>query len=73
MTDGRSKSASPAGRGRWRRAALIGCGVLLLGPAVLAVVRLCGWDDGTVWALPMAGLPYAALLSVLLLVGPPPE
>ncbi|MFD0411602.1 endonuclease/exonuclease/phosphatase family protein [Kitasatospora sp. NPDC127116] len=62
------KGASPAGRGRWRRAALIGCGVLLLGPAVLAVVRVLGWDDGTVWALPMAGLPYAALLSVLLLV-----
>ncbi|GAA2990433.1 endonuclease/exonuclease/phosphatase family protein [Streptomyces lactacystinicus] len=42
--------------------------MLLLGPAVLAAVRVLGWDDGTVWALPMAGLPYAALLSVLLLV-----
>ncbi|MEU3573157.1 endonuclease/exonuclease/phosphatase family protein [Kitasatospora sp. NPDC036755] len=68
MTDGRSKGSSPARRGRGRAAALVGCGVLLLGPAVLAVVRLCGWDDGTVWALPMAGLPYAALLGVVLLV-----
>ncbi|MFF2117314.1 endonuclease/exonuclease/phosphatase family protein [Kitasatospora sp. NPDC058184] len=67
MTDRTSKSASPAGRSRWRLAALVGCGVLLLGPAGLAVVRLLGWDDGTVLALPMAGLPYAALLSVLLL------
>ncbi|MFE4479284.1 MULTISPECIES: endonuclease/exonuclease/phosphatase family protein [Streptomycetaceae] len=67
MTDRTSKSASPAGRSRWRLAALVGCGVLLLGPAALAVVRLLGWDDGTVLALPMAGLPYAALLSVLLL------
>ncbi|MET8545405.1 endonuclease/exonuclease/phosphatase family protein [Kitasatospora sp. NPDC004799] len=67
MTDRTSKSAPRAGRSRLRTAALTGCGVLLLGPAVLALVRLAGWDDGTVWALPMAGLPYAALLSVLLL------
>ncbi|QKW24038.1 endonuclease/exonuclease/phosphatase family protein [Kitasatospora sp. NA04385] len=40
---------------------------MLAGPAVLVVVRLFGWDDGTVWALPMAGLPYAALLAVVLL------
>ncbi|WP_316528271.1 hypothetical protein [Kitasatospora brasiliensis] len=68
MTDRTSKSTPPGSRNRWRTAALTGCGVLLLGPAALAGVRLLGWDDGTVLALPMAGLPYAALLGVLLLV-----
>ncbi|MFF4342175.1 endonuclease/exonuclease/phosphatase family protein [Kitasatospora sp. NPDC001540] len=75
MTDGTESTpedGAPAGRrsrsrGRWRVAALVGCGVLLAGPAVLAAVRLFGWDDGTWWALPMSGLPYAALLCVLLL------
>ncbi|ROR46186.1 endonuclease/exonuclease/phosphatase family protein [Kitasatospora cineracea] len=58
----------PAGRGRrWRGAGLAGCAVLLAGPAVLTVVRLLGWDDGTWWALPMAGLPYAAVLCVVVL------
>ncbi|KIQ67193.1 hypothetical protein TR51_00250 [Kitasatospora griseola] len=37
---------------------------MLLGPAALAVVRVLGLDDGTVLALPMATLPYAALLTV---------
>ncbi|WP_245194809.1 endonuclease/exonuclease/phosphatase family protein [Kitasatospora phosalacinea] len=68
MTDGTPESKPPAGGRRWwRTAVLVGCGVLLAGPAALAAVRLFGWDDGTVWAMPMAGLPYAALLTAVLL------
>ncbi|GAA2118760.1 endonuclease/exonuclease/phosphatase family protein [Kitasatospora saccharophila] len=59
--------AAPDGRRWWRTAGPVGCGVLLAGPAVLTAVRLFGWDDGTLWALPMSFLPYAALLTVLLL------
>ncbi|GGQ84437.1 endonuclease/exonuclease/phosphatase family protein [Kitasatospora griseola] len=66
MVDGTSETGegTPRRRRRWR-AALTGlCVVLLLGPAALAVVRVLGLDDGTVLALPMAALPYAALLTV---------
>ncbi|RKE17459.1 endonuclease/exonuclease/phosphatase family protein [Streptomyces sp. TLI_171] len=68
MADGESGSTAPVRRPRWRAVAGAACGLLLVAPAVLAVVRLFGLDDGTVWALPMAGLPYAAVLTVLLLV-----
>lgn len=53
---------------RGRLAALIGCGVLLTGVLVLAVTRIFGFDDGTYLAVPMALLPYAALLTAGLLV-----
>ncbi|MEV6206948.1 endonuclease/exonuclease/phosphatase family protein [Kitasatospora sp. NPDC051914] len=60
----------PSGRG-WLRAlravVLFVCAVLLLAPAGLVVVRLRGLDDGTDLAMPVAAVPYAALLSVLLL------
>ncbi|WP_354643660.1 endonuclease/exonuclease/phosphatase family protein [Kitasatospora camelliae] len=63
--------AGPTGRvRRWLRTAAAGlCGLLLLPPLVLGVVRVAGLDDGTVWAMPMAGLPYVALLAVLALAG----
>ncbi|MGW4383927.1 endonuclease/exonuclease/phosphatase family protein [Kitasatospora sp. NPDC004531] len=63
MADGRSKTGPPARR--WWRTALTGlCGLVLLGAAALAAVRVLGLDDGTTLALPMATLPYAALLTL---------
>ncbi|MGW6918610.1 endonuclease/exonuclease/phosphatase family protein [Kitasatospora sp. NPDC054939] len=59
--------ARPTRRGRLRTAAVVAAGVALTGPAALAAVRLGGWDDGTVLAMPMSVLPYAALLTLLLL------
>jgi endonuclease/exonuclease/phosphatase (EEP) superfamily protein YafD len=53
---------------RGRRAALIACAVVLGGVAVLAVTRIFGFDDGTYLALPIALLPYFALLTAALLV-----
>ncbi|MFI9382903.1 endonuclease/exonuclease/phosphatase family protein [Kutzneria sp. NPDC052558] len=53
---------------RGRLAALVGCAVLLTGVLVLAVTRIFGLDDGTFLAVPMALLPYAALLTAGLLV-----
>ncbi|WP_231873115.1 MULTISPECIES: endonuclease/exonuclease/phosphatase family protein [Kitasatospora] len=69
MTDDGTPENEPVGEKRrwWRRAAAVLGGVLLAGPAVLVAVRLAGWDDGTWWALPMAGLPYAALLCAVVL------
>ncbi|MFG2695943.1 endonuclease/exonuclease/phosphatase family protein [Kitasatospora sp. NPDC048407] len=66
MADGRSETGSPARRRWWRPTLTTLCGLLLLGPAALAAVRILGLDDGTVLALPMAGLQYAALLTLLL-------
>ncbi|MEU9079719.1 MULTISPECIES: endonuclease/exonuclease/phosphatase family protein [unclassified Kitasatospora] len=43
------------------------CGVALVLPAGLVAVRVTGADDGTVLALPMVLLPYAALGTLLLL------
>ncbi|MGW4898609.1 endonuclease/exonuclease/phosphatase family protein [Kitasatospora sp. NPDC004240] len=54
-------------RGPWWTAAVVACCVLLTWPAGLAVVRLGGWDDGTVLAMPMATLPYAAAAALLAL------
>lgn len=54
--------------GRLRTAALTLCALLLAVPAGLAAVRLGGLDDGTDLAMPVAGVPYAALGSVLLTV-----
>ncbi|WP_241844571.1 endonuclease/exonuclease/phosphatase family protein [Kitasatospora sp. CB01950] len=65
MADRRSGTGSPARRRWWRPSATTLCGLLLLGPAALAAVRVLGLDDGTILALPMAGLPYAALLTLL--------
>ncbi len=61
---------APAAPGRrWLRvlrlAVLACCALVLLVPAALIVVRLGGLDDGTDLALPVAGVPYVALLSVL--------
>ncbi|QUQ70334.1 endonuclease/exonuclease/phosphatase family protein [Kutzneria sp. CA-103260] len=53
---------------RGRLAALISCAVLLTGVLVLAVTRIFGFDDGTYLAVPIALLPYAALLTAGLLV-----
>ncbi|MFD8598207.1 endonuclease/exonuclease/phosphatase family protein [Kitasatospora sp. NPDC059646] len=65
MTDGPSEATGAPARRRWWRPVLTGlCALLLLAPAVLAVVRVLGLDDGTVLALPMAALPYAVLLAL---------
>jgi endonuclease/exonuclease/phosphatase (EEP) superfamily protein YafD len=53
---------------RGRQAALIACAALLTCVLVLAVTRIFGLDDGTYLALPIALLPYAALLTAALLV-----
>ncbi|MEV8097248.1 endonuclease/exonuclease/phosphatase family protein [Kitasatospora sp. NPDC085879] len=71
MTEVEAPAAAPAGPGRrWLRAlralVLAVCALLLVAPAVLVAVRLGGLDDGTVMAMPVAGVPYVALLSVLL-------
>ncbi|WP_405014605.1 endonuclease/exonuclease/phosphatase family protein [Kitasatospora sp. NBC_01539] len=57
------------GRRWWRvlrTVLLVLCGIALAGPAGLAVVRLGGLDDGTDLAMPVAGLPYAAAATLLL-------
>jgi endonuclease/exonuclease/phosphatase (EEP) superfamily protein YafD len=53
---------------RGRTAALIACAAPLTCVAVLAVTRIFGFDDGTYLALPIALLPYFALLTAALLV-----
>lgn len=62
-----AERAREARRGRGRTYGLVGCGVLLAVPSVLLVVRLTGLDTGTPLAVPMILLPYAAVLSVLVL------
>lgn len=53
---------------RGRLAALIACAALLTCVFVLAATRIFGFDDGTYLAVPIALLPYAALLTAALLV-----
>lgn len=55
---------------RWSRLrrGLRGCCWLLLAcVAAVVVIRLAGLDDGTYLALPVSGMPYLAVVSVLLL------
>ncbi|MFJ1707536.1 endonuclease/exonuclease/phosphatase family protein [Kitasatospora sp. NPDC088346] len=64
-------SDAPAGRRRrrsvLRTAAVVVCCLALVGPAVLLLTRLAGWDDGTVLAMPMSTLPYATLATLVVL------
>lgn len=50
-----------------RTAALTACCLALAGPAALVIVRLAGWDEGTVLAMPVSVMPYAAALTVIAL------
>ncbi|WP_443706208.1 endonuclease/exonuclease/phosphatase family protein [Qaidamihabitans albus] len=46
---------------------MIVCGLALAGVAALGMVRLAGLDAGTFLAVPVAGLPFAAVGTVVLL------
>ena len=61
-----------ARRSGWRRGlravVLTLCGLELTGVAALVVVRLADLDSGTVLAVPIAGLPYAALGTLMVVL-----
>ncbi|MFH9295295.1 endonuclease/exonuclease/phosphatase family protein [Streptomyces sp. NPDC017520] len=54
--------------GSGRRWGLLGCGVALIAPAALLVVRLTGLDAGTPLAMPMVFFPWTTLIGVLVLL-----
>jgi endonuclease/exonuclease/phosphatase family metal-dependent hydrolase len=72
VTDATTTGAVPGPAVWWRRlrtVLLFICGLALAGVATLAMVRLGGLDAGTLLAMPIAGLPHAAVgTAVLLLV-----
>jgi len=55
-------------RQRTRSALLTACAMVLVGVATLAIVRLTGLDSGTVFALVVVGIPYAAVVTVVVAV-----
>ncbi|MFJ8045802.1 endonuclease/exonuclease/phosphatase family protein [Kitasatospora sp. NPDC096147] len=59
--------ATPGERRRavWWRVGYVVAGLAVVPALVLAVVRVGGFDDGTLWAVPIATLPYAALGALL--------
>jgi endonuclease/exonuclease/phosphatase family metal-dependent hydrolase len=68
MTDSVITGARPVIR-RYARLVLLGGSALgLAGVVLLVIVRLTGMDAGTVLALPISGLPYATIGTVVLLV-----
>lgn len=54
--------------GRGWRWGLLGCGVALIAPAALLVVRLTGLDAGTPLAMPTVLFPWTTVMGVLVLV-----
>lgn len=58
---------TPPGR-RTRSVVLGACAVVLVAVAALVIVRITGLDAGTVFALVVVGLPYAAVVTVVVAV-----